>query len=94
MGPIKWMSPECLKKLSYSKASDTWSFGILVWEIITRQRPHEDLELIDAAIQIRQGLHPAIPETAPEFWKQLLPKIWSFEPENRPTFEEICEAFP
>jgi serine/threonine protein kinase len=33
--PLRWMAPESLLQCSYSVASDIWSFGILIWEILT-----------------------------------------------------------
>ncbi|PRP86427.1 kinase family protein [Planoprotostelium fungivorum] len=94
MGPIKWMSPECLTNMSYSRASDVWSYGIILWEIIAKDRPHREMDIIDAAIQIRAGLSPPIPDHTPAFFKQLLPRLWHIDPAKRPNIDEVCAMFP
>jgi hypothetical protein len=40
MGPIRWMSPESIANQVYSKKSDVWMFGALVYEIVAQREPH------------------------------------------------------
>eukprot|EP00494_Astrolonche_serrata_P000506 UN00510 len=35
VGPVRWMSLESIKLREYSCQSDTWMFGVFVWEILT-----------------------------------------------------------
>src|SRR5690554_5843981 len=99
------MSPEAIANNSYSTQSDVWSFGIVVWEILVtfflvhpshllqnRQPPHADLDMIDAASQIKkEGLHPPIPSDAPKPIQQLLKDCWQLSPSQRPSFEQTCD---
>jgi serine/threonine protein kinase len=52
-GPIRWMSPESLGQQVYSKKSDVWMFGIVVYEIVSQREPHTDIDPNQAAILIR-----------------------------------------
>lgn len=66
--------------------------GIVVWEILTRKKPHEDLDIMDAAYKIKnEGLHPEIPENVIPELKHLMEQCWQIIPDNRPTFSQICD---
>jgi len=94
IGPLKWMAPESIDKKVYSEKSDVWSFGILVFEILSNgESPHKDVPMIDAAILIRDtGAVPIIPPDTPGPIVDLLKCCWQYDPVKRPTFEEICST--
>jgi len=53
MGPIRWMAPESLARQIYSKKSDVWMFGIVIYEVVSRYEPHTDKTPNEAAARIR-----------------------------------------
>jgi serine/threonine protein kinase len=53
MGPIRWMSPESIADQVYSKKSDVWMFGIVMYEIVAQREPHVDKDPNQVAILIR-----------------------------------------
>jgi serine/threonine protein kinase len=53
VGPVCWMSPESIGQQVYSKKSDVWMFGVVVYEIVARQEPHADKDPLNASIEIR-----------------------------------------
>jgi serine/threonine protein kinase len=53
VGPACWMSPESIGYQVYSKKSDVWMFGIVVYEIVAQCEPHSDKDPIEVSTQIR-----------------------------------------
>jgi serine/threonine protein kinase len=52
-GPIRWMSPESIGQQVYSKKSDVWMFGIVVYEIVSQCEPHIDIDPKQVGFLIR-----------------------------------------
>eukprot|EP00026_Physarum_polycephalum_P002017 Phypoly_transcript_02021.p1 GENE.Phypoly_transcript_02021~~Phypoly_transcript_02021.p1 ORF type:complete len:983 (+),score=101.44 Phypoly_transcript_02021:356-2950(+) len=93
VGPVKWMAPEALKEKQYSTKSDVYSFGILMWELVARKDPFEDMEAIQVALGVlHDGLRPPIPDTTPKKYAELMQKCWAQDPDKRPDFHEILDT--
>ena len=89
VGPIKWMAPESLKYKEYSKKSDVWSFGVVVWEIVAREEPFKGEELMDLALKIRdKGYSLPIPDCEPIF-KLIMANCFKQEPQER-SVSHVC----
>ena len=87
------MSPEVLKSGEYSKASDVWSFGVLLWELLTGEIPFENFEYDFRLIYgIAEGLRLPIPSTCPEIFSNLLQSCWCTDPNERFTIKQIIET--
>jgi len=88
------MAPESIATRIYSEKSDVWSFGIVVYEIVAQTEPHKNMDDLQAAIAIRdEGLTPKIPSHCPQVLRELMMKCWNRNPEQRPTFEQVCNMF-
>ncbi|RIA91182.1 kinase-like domain-containing protein [Glomus cerebriforme] len=89
-GIISYMAPELFQEQKYSKASDIYSFGMIMWEFMTGRRPFwdriHDTELI---IEICDGLRPPIITNAPEGYIDLMKKCWHSDSDKRPTAFDI-----
>ncbi|XP_065590745.1 tyrosine-protein kinase FRK [Cyrtonyx montezumae] len=88
--PVKWTAPEAIRYSKFSVKSDVWSFGILVFEIITYGKMpyagmtgHQVIQMLDKGYRLPQ------PETCPKALYELMLKCWSTEPSERPTFEAL-----
>ena len=93
-GVIPYLAPEVLSKKPYTKESDVYSFGMIMWEFTTgkkpfHDRPHDHYLMLD----ILNGKRPQITDDTPEFYANLMKRCWDRNPENRPTAEEIKDCF-
>jgi len=89
-GVIPYVAPEVFEKGYYTKKSDIYSFGIVMWELSTDQAPFfeysNDKELVN---DIRNNIRPEIDDKIPKCVVDLLQKCWDHDPINRPAAETI-----
>ncbi|KAL2482760.1 Protein kinase superfamily protein with octicosapeptide/Phox/Bem1p domain [Forsythia ovata] len=92
-GTLPWMAPELLNGSSslVSEKVDVFSFGIVMWELITGEEPYADLHYgaIIGGI-VSNTLRPLVPESCNPDWRSLMERCWSSEPSERPSFTEIA----
>src|SRR5437016_1181779 len=87
---MPYMAPEILRGKPYTKASDIYSLGIIINEIISIVPPfNEEPHDYYLAIDICYGRRPEIREETPKILKELINKCWNANPENRPSSDEI-----
>ncbi|KAK6052464.1 protein tyrosine kinase, partial [Cooperia oncophora] len=91
--PLRWMAPECLKRPQlWSLKSDIWSYGVLLYEIFNEgQKPWPDDPPKKIATLIRKGKMLEFPAKTPPAIKDMVGKIWSLNPDQRPTMDEISK---
>ncbi len=90
--PVKWMSPESLEKGTYNTKTDVWSYGVLVWELMTRGvTPYPDVDNWEILNFLKQGRRMPRPSYCPELLYSILLKCWSEDPKSRPNFTELCD---
>lgn len=91
MGTPVYMAPEIMKDCEYSKACDVYSFALIVFELITYERPYEKMNYTQLLLKISQEYRPKIPPQTPSSYKNLIESCWAEDPSKRPTFEEILK---
>ncbi|UZO10107.1 uncharacterized protein OCT59_001705 [Rhizophagus irregularis] len=92
-GVLPYMAPEVLRGYQYTKASDIYSFGIMMNEYISEETPYNNIPHNHAlAIKICKGLRPNIFKYTPKLLTDLITKCWDAKAENRPTAKELYQT--
>ncbi|XP_022219359.2 tyrosine kinase receptor Cad96Ca isoform X2 [Drosophila obscura] len=88
--PIRWMATESLYDNIFSIKSDIWSFGILMWEIVTLgSTPYPGISAADVMRKVRDGYRLEKPEHCRRELYNIMYYCWSQDPHERPLFGEI-----
>lgn len=89
--PIKWMCPTAIAMRRFSKKSDVWSYGVLVWEMYSfGQRPWEGVLATEVVLLQQHGRRLAVPAAMPKWmWAQVVDKCWHAVEVERPSFVSL-----
>ena len=88
--PLKWMAPEAVHHRLYTSQSDIWSYGILLWEIMTMgESPFKDVPFEQFMEKLRTGAHPEQPPYCPNNVYTVMQACWRFRPDDRPTWAQV-----
>ncbi|XP_022732489.1 uncharacterized protein LOC111286662 [Durio zibethinus] len=93
-GTLPWMAPELLSSKSnmVSEEIDVYSFGIVMWELLTGEEPYADMHCASIIGGIvNNTLRPKTPSWCDPEWKALMEKCWASDPAERPSFSEISQ---
>eukprot|EP01100_Stratorugosa_tubuloviscum_P006059 TRINITY_DN2636_c2_g1_i1.p1 TRINITY_DN2636_c2_g1~~TRINITY_DN2636_c2_g1_i1.p1 ORF type:complete len:553 (-),score=254.25 TRINITY_DN2636_c2_g1_i1:76-1734(-) len=93
-GTPLWMAPEVLTGKPFNEKADVYSFGIILWELLTRQEPFlefEDLYTFRQAV-CNNHVRPIIPADTNPALKNLIQCCWSPDVSRRPQFDEIIRS--
>ncbi|XP_065187575.1 uncharacterized protein LOC135818160 [Sycon ciliatum] len=83
-----WSAPETLSERKFNCATDVYSFGIVLWEIFSRQIPFQDTkDFCEIRDRVIAGHRPDLPVRMPYAYRTLVEKCWHEEALERPTFE-------
>ncbi|CAK9296587.1 unnamed protein product [Gordionus sp. m RMFG-2023] len=89
-GTAAWMAPEIIRNQACSEKVDVWSYGIVIWELLTLEIPYRNLDTSAIIWGVGNGtLSLPIPTTCFPGIKLLLIQCWNNLPRNRPSFKQI-----
>lgn len=90
--PFKWMALEAIKNYEFTPKSDVWSFGVLLFEIITLGgTPYPGTQPVDMETVLDSGKRMDRPENCPDQLYELMLNTWQSDPEKRYTFSQLAE---
>jgi serine/threonine protein kinase len=89
-GTYRWMAPEMIQHRAYTLKVDVYSFGIVLWELITGMLPFQNMSAVQAALAVVNGnVRPILPNDCLPVLHDIMTKCWDSNPDVRPPFTEI-----
>ncbi|CAM8940570.1 unnamed protein product [Rhodiola kirilowii] len=91
-GTPQWMAPEVLRNEPSDEKSDVYSYGVVLWEIVTQKIPwenHNSIQVVSAVGFMDQRLD--IPKNVDPQWASIIESCWHSDPHCRPTFQELLD---
>merc|ERR1711935_435821 len=94
VGSPRYMSPEVARREPYNLKADVYSYAVLAHQIITLQKPYDDVTDEDHDEMVfYKGVRPHVPMALPNTTKQLLHCAWSRNISERPSMEMVRQTF-
>lgn len=90
--PIRWMSPEAIRDGVFSSKADVWSFGVVLWEIVTlAAQPYAGFSNEQVAQSVIRGTLLQRPDCCGDAFFDLMLRCWRYYPRSRPDFADILD---
>jgi serine/threonine protein kinase len=84
-----WTAPEVIRGEKYSEKADVFSFGIIMWEVLTRKQPYAGRNFMNVSLDVLDGRRPQIPADTPGEFEKMMKRCWHMAADKRPTMDEV-----
>eukprot|EP00118_Oscarella_pearsei_P007681 m.38241 g.38241 ORF g.38241 m.38241 type:complete len:754 (+) comp32549_c0_seq1:75-2336(+) len=91
-GTFPWMSPEVIQQHPVSTKCDVFSYGVLLWELLTQEVPFKGLEGLQIAwLVVAKNERLTVPSSCPTCFSKLMTWCWKTEPKDRPDLRQVLD---
>jgi len=89
-GTFRYMAPEVVQCNPYNEKVDVYSYGVILWEMMTKKKAYKNLTLHQFhEVVVKNGKRPTLPKHWPVEFTCIIEECWSTEIKQRPSFSEI-----
>jgi len=93
IGTCRYMAPEVARYEPYDELADVYSFGVLLWEMLTLEKPYKNFDCEEWLQKVViEGKRPEINKSWPDSLQTLLSCCWSGDIDERPSFDIIIDV--
>ncbi|KAM8734852.1 ephrin type-B receptor 5 isoform 1-T1 [Acanthopagrus schlegelii] len=91
--PVRWTAPEAFQHRKFSSASDVWSFGILMWEVMSYgERPYWDMSNQEVMKAVADQYRLPAPHNCPAALHSMMLQCWQADRGDRPAFDSLLSS--
>jgi serine/threonine protein kinase len=88
-----WTAPEIIRGEKYDERVDVYSFGVIMWQVLTRREPYAGRNFMGVSLDVLEGKRPQIPNDCPQDFRKVMKKCWHADRDKRPLMEHIVSFF-
>ncbi|RWS12919.1 mitogen-activated protein kinase kinase kinase 7-like protein [Dinothrombium tinctorium] len=90
-GTVAWMAPEVFESRNYTEKCDVYSWGVILWQVLSRQIPYENMTSYQIMWAVHVGQRPPLLKNCPKPIELLITRCWDKDPKMRPSIAEVVD---
>ena len=93
MGTPVYMAPELMSGTTYTNKVDVYAYAVMMYELMTEKLAFEEDDAPTLMNKVIRGIRPPLPDDMHPGYRELITRAWDQDPDMRPSFTMICQAF-